>query len=123
MAGLDYRETYFVSPQRLSLKLRTQFVEFAAAQLRSVLTATDVDTDTVVAVHGAGAFYGFARLSAVLDLVKADIRGQLLVLFPGSWENNNYRLLDARDGWNYLAIPSPPTTDSTTNEQPRHICP
>ena len=108
MAGLDYRDTYFVSPQKLSLKLRTHFVKFAAEQLRSVLTASDVDADTVVAAHGVGTLYGFARLSGVLDLVKNDIRGQLLVLFPGSCENNNYRLLDARDGWNYLAIPITP---------------
>jgi hypothetical protein len=27
------------------------------------------------------------------------------VFFPGVYENNNYRLLDARDGWNYLAVP------------------
>jgi hypothetical protein len=27
----------------------------------------------------------------------------LLVLFPGTYENNNYRLLDGYDGWNYLA--------------------
>jgi len=27
------------------------------------------------------------------------------VLFPGVYEQNNYRMLDARDGWNYLAIP------------------
>jgi hypothetical protein len=29
----------------------------------------------------------------------------LLVFFPGQFDNNNYRLLDARDGWNYLAVP------------------
>ena len=31
--------------------------------------------------------------------------GRLLVFFPGEVEGNNYRLLDARDGWNYLATP------------------
>jgi histidinol-phosphate phosphatase family protein len=31
------------------------------------------------------------------------IHGRLLVLFPGTKNENNYRLLDARDGWNYLA--------------------
>jgi len=30
-----------------------------------------------------------------------DIRGRLLLFFPGEFENNNYRLLDAQDGWNY----------------------
>jgi len=108
MTSLDYQETYFNSPPKLSIKLRKHFLSHAAEQLRAVLAAEEVDTNTVVAVHGVGALYGFVRLSEVLDLVKTDIRGQLLVLFPGTWENNNYRLLDARDGWNYLAIPITP---------------
>jgi hypothetical protein len=33
------------------------------------------------------------------------VPGRLLVLFPGEYENNSYRLLDARDGWSYLAVP------------------
>jgi len=36
------------------------------------------------------------------------IAGRLLVFFPGEHEGNSYRLLDARDGWNYLAIPITP---------------
>ena len=27
------------------------------------------------------------------------------IFFPGSYEDNNYRLLDGYDGWNYLAVP------------------
>ena len=38
-------------------------------------------------------------------MVEGDIQGRLLVFFPGVYEQNNYRLLDARDGWNYLAVP------------------
>jgi hypothetical protein len=42
----------------------------------------------------------------VLKEVVNDIRGRLLVFFPGEYEDNNYRLMDApRDGWNYLAVP------------------
>ena len=33
------------------------------------------------------------------------VRGRLLAFFPGEHENGNYRLFDARDGWNYHAIP------------------
>jgi hypothetical protein len=33
------------------------------------------------------------------------VKGRLLVFFPGSYEDNNYRLLDGYDGWNYLAVP------------------
>ena len=30
-------------------------------------------------------------------------RNRLVVFFPGSKDGTNYRLLNARDGWNYLA--------------------
>ena len=33
------------------------------------------------------------------------VPGRLVVFFPGSYEDNNYRLLDAYDGWGYLAVP------------------
>jgi hypothetical protein len=49
--------------------------------------------------------FGFTRVSLVLKEVTTDIRGRLVVFFPGEYEDNNYRLLDARDGWNYLAVP------------------
>jgi hypothetical protein len=43
------------------------------------------------------------------------VRGRLVGFFPGQYEQNNYRLLDARDGWNYLAVPiSIHATGSTT---------
>ena len=45
------------------------------------------------------------RKMASLPLVEAHIRGRLLVFFPGIYEQDNYRLLDARDGWNYHAVP------------------
>jgi hypothetical protein len=44
------------------------------------------------------------RVVAVEE-VENDIRGRLALFFPGEYENQNYRLLDARDGWNYLAVP------------------
>ena len=40
-----------------------------------------------------------------MEQVQNDIPGRLLVFFPGTYEDNIYRLLDARDGWNYHAVP------------------
>ena len=105
MAQDEYREAYFESPEDLTLKLQAEFVEFAAGQLREALTAPDVDEDTVVGVFGAATLYGFTRISEVLRHVEGDIRGRLVLFFPGDHDQNNYRLLDARDGWNYLAVP------------------
>ena len=59
----------------------------------------------MVAVSGAGTIYPMLHVSALVGRVVSDIKGRLLILFPGSLEHGNYRLLDARDGWNYLAIP------------------
>ena len=105
MADTDYREVYFEEPETLVMKLRSDFVQYAAGRLRNVLTADDMDEDTVVAVQGVACLFGFTRVSLVLRDVVKDIRGRLVVFFPGEYEDNNYRLLDARDGWNYLAVP------------------
>ena len=105
MADTDYRDVYFEEPETLTMKLRSDFVQYAASRLREALTAEGVDEDTVVAVHGVACLFGFTRVSLVLKEVVNDIRGRLVVLFPGEYEDNNYRLLDARDGLNYLAVP------------------
>ena len=105
MAETDYREAYFEEPETLAMKLRSDFVQYVAGRLREALTADGADEDTVVAVQGVASLFGLTRVSLVLKEVVKDIRGRLVVFFPGEYESNNYRLLDARDGWNYLAVP------------------
>lgn len=105
MAATDYRDVYFEEPADLAMKLRSDFLKFAADELRVALTAEGVDDNAVVAVYGVACLFGFVRVSLVLKEVEHDIRGRLALFFPGEFENNNYRLLDARDGWNYLAVP------------------
>jgi hypothetical protein len=105
MAAEEYREEYFRHPEDLALKYDSEFAEACVSRLREALTAEDVNDDTVVAVHGVAGLYGFTRLHFVLQKIEAHIRGRMLVFFPGSFDQNTYRLLDARDGWDYLAIP------------------
>jgi hypothetical protein len=105
MAVDDYRDEYFASPEDLQLKLDAELPEFVAERLRETLRGPDVTANSVVAVFGVGSLFGFARISQVLKMIEDDIRGRLVVFFPGQFERNNYRLLDARDGWNYLAVP------------------
>lgn len=105
MAADDYRDEYFSSPEDLQLKLDAEFPEFVAGRIREMLRKAEVTADSVVAVIGVGSLFGFARISQVLKKIEADIKGRLVVFFPGQFERNNYRLLDARDGWNYLAVP------------------
>lgn len=101
MAADDYRDAYFEDASLLGMKLHGEFREEMAQRLSSELeTAGD---DTVVALLGVASLYGFMRVSELIRGVEQMIGGRLLVLFPGTKNGNNYRLLDARDGWNYLA--------------------
>ena len=73
--------------------------------------AAHPDPDGVVALLGAGTLFGLGdavKVSALLNAVNDAIAGRLLVFFPGEHEGNSYRLLDARDGWNYLATTDHP---------------
>ena len=105
IAADDFRDAYFESPEDLDLKLQTEFVDVLAAKVREGLTAADVTDNSVVALFGVGSLFGFTRVSQVVLTIEREIRGRLAIFFPGHFEQNNYRLLDARDGWNYLAVP------------------
>jgi hypothetical protein len=102
MAGHRYRERYFAAPERLEGGY-DRFRDFVIEKIRTAAEAAD--ENTVLAVLGVGALFGFARVSEVVTGVQHEIRGRLLVFFPGYHEGNTYRLLDARDGWNYMAVP------------------
>lgn len=105
MAADEYRDAYFDSPDDLQLKLDSEFTEYVASHIRDMLEKPEVTETSVLAVFGIGALFGFTRVSRVLKLLEPYIRGRLVVFFPGVFDQNNYRLLDARDGWNYLAVP------------------
>ncbi len=100
----EYREAYFAEPELLSGAM-SDFVDVVAQRVRIALERAESNEDTVVAVLGVGALFPMARVSEIIDRVAPVIRGRLLVFFPGHLEGSNYRLLDARDGWNYLAVP------------------
>lgn len=108
MGNQEYKDAYFESPDDLSIKIGTnssEFTLYVANELRKVLVVADVDEQTVVAVFGAAGLYGFSHVSDVIRHIENDIKGRLLLFFPGEFDNNNYRLMDARDGWNYHAVP------------------
>ncbi len=104
MGALEYRDAFFETPEDLELLL-PEFEEAIAKQITDELKHPDTDETTVVAVQGLACLFGFVKVSSLMNKVASAVRGRLLVFFPGEHEDNNYRLLDARDGWNYMAIP------------------
>lgn len=99
----EYRVGIFAEPQYLTANQEVE--ELAIEQVKMACKAEEADSNTVVAVVGLGSLFDFIRVSRLLDALEATIRGRLLVLFPGEYRQNNYRFMDARDGFNYMAIP------------------
>ncbi len=113
MADHEYREQYFESPDLLETALPAFFAHLVT-DVRAQLDQYP-DTNGVVGLVGAGALFGLGdkvKVSALLNAVNDAVSGRMLVFFPGEHEGNSYRLLDARDGWNYLATPITPNRSS-----------
>ncbi|MEB3189712.1 MAG: BREX protein BrxB domain-containing protein [Snowella sp.] len=99
-----YAKSYFQKPALLSTLL-PRYLDFINDQFSIFIQSFQSTDNCVVALQGIGSLFGFVKVKDVVDRLSPQVSGRLLVFFPGSYENNNYRLLDGYDGWNYLAIP------------------
>lgn len=104
IAGQRYATSYFQKPHLLK-PLLPKYKSYIADQFKLFLDHTAATDNHVIALQGVGSLFGFTKVKDVVDELAPLVSGRLLVFFPGSYEDNNYRLLDGYDGWNYLAIP------------------
>ena len=101
LAKSEYREEYFQDPDFLEM----QYQDFEQDLVRKLKESCQKsDEETVFAITGVGSLFGFVRVSHLVGGLEDSVKGRLLVFFPGSVEANTYRLLNARDGWNYRAV-------------------
>lgn len=103
LSGQKYAESYFQKPDLLSTLL-PKYLTYMAHQFSIFLDENGVDNNSVVALKGVGSLFGLLKVKLVVDKLAPLVKGRLVVFFPGTFENNNYRLLDGYDGWNYLAV-------------------
>jgi hypothetical protein len=104
LAAQRYAQKYFQRPDLLSALL-SKYLAFITEEFEGFLQTNSIKEEYVVALTGVGSLFGFLKVKEVVDKLAPLVEGRLLVFFPGSYENNNYRLLDGYDGWNYLAVP------------------
>lgn len=104
LASQRYAKSYYEKPNLLP-PLLPKYLTYIQAEFAAFLQAKEVDENFVVALQGVGSLFGFLKVKEVVDKLAPTVKGRLLVFFPGSYEDNNYRLLDGYDGWNYLAVP------------------
>lgn len=104
MAAHEYRDAYFEHPELMEPELVGFFDSLVAEVSAEIVAKTD--DRTIIGLVGAASLFGLGdhvKVSALIEQVHDSVAGRLLVFFPGEVEGNSYRLLGARDGWNYLA--------------------
>lgn len=101
LAAHKYREPIFQKPQHLRAGSE---IEVRAAALVNE-ACSNADDDSVVTITGLASLFDYMRVSSLIERVEDSVRGRLLVLFPGEYQGNIYRFMDARDGFNYMAVP------------------
>ncbi len=104
LCGQKYAQSYFKKPNLLAT-IYPRYLEYIVERFTRFIEERHVDENYVVAVMGVGSLFGFLKVKEVVENLAPMVPGRLVVFFPGSYENNNYRLLDGYDGWNYLAVP------------------
>jgi len=104
LSNQRYAVSYFQKPQLLAT-LMPRYRDFIKEKVEEFMVRNQVHSNSVVALKGVGSLFGFLKVKDVVETLAPLVTGRLLVFFPGSYENNNYRLLDGYDGWNYLAVP------------------
>ena len=104
IAAHPFAARYFAKPEMLSAAALHEFRDRLVLRIRKQASEA-ANPNAVVAILGAGSLFGFTETSWLLNELSPHVAGRLAVFFPGEYRNNNYRLLEAREGWNYLALP------------------
>lgn len=106
-----HAEAFYEESSDLTQSILDQFETILVARIRQTLEAGP--ENAVVALVGIGSIFPFLRASSVIKSVDSAVTGRLLVLFPGlhDAETHSFRLLDARDGFNYRARVLDPQKD------------
>lgn len=99
----EYREGIFKEPEHFSAN--SELEDLAVDRVRRACASEDVDASSVVAVTGLASLFDFMRVSSLINRVEDSVAGRLLIFFPGEYVDNVYRFMDARDGFNYMAVP------------------
>ena len=75
--------------------------------LAARIAALNLTPTSLCVLVGLSGLFGFASVSALVKSIQDNdlVPGRLVCFFPGSRDQNSYHFMNARDGWNYHALP------------------
>jgi hypothetical protein len=98
-----YAEAIFSDPDEL--RVQPFYLDYLKESFSRFIEDNNAGENHVVAICGVASLFSLLKVKQVVAEFSPLVKGRLLLFFPGSYSNNNYRLLDSYDGWGYLAIP------------------
>jgi hypothetical protein len=83
------------------------YINFVVSMINNTFSdvPSDIASKTVVALSGLMELFDFIHVSSVIEKIDGSFPGVLAVFFPGEREQNTYKFVGARTGWDYLAVP------------------
>jgi len=104
LSAQKYGPSYFKKPELLS-PATSGYERHLVSVIQEKISGSDAGPNHVVALAGLGDLFGLLKVRDTISQIAPLVEGRLVVFFPGSYHGNNYRFMDAYDGWNYLAVP------------------
>jgi len=107
LASVDEEERaqWFKNPVVIETYAKNDWKDVLTKLFQKEVTRATAPERTVFVLTGLMDLYDFLHVSDLIESLEETFTGYLLVFFPGEKEGNTYRFLDARTGWNYLAVP------------------
>ena len=104
VARHEYRDSYVSDPALLDEQTIQDALSDVVAQRIARLQLTPT---SLCVLYGLSGLFGFASISALVKSIQDQdlVPGRLVCFFPGSRDQNSYHFMNARDGWNYHALP------------------
>ena len=103
----EEREACLADPEVVEDYADPGFCDFLCRRIMDAMAAISPEQAerTILAVTGLMELYDFVHVSYVVDALNTQYPGAILLFFPGERVENTYRFINARTGWNYLAVP------------------
>jgi hypothetical protein len=103
----DERDVCLADPQLIEEYADPGYIDFVISTINhtfSEIPSENADR-TVVALCGLMELFDFIHVSSIVEGLNNSFPGIIAVFFPGEREQNTYKFIGARTGWDYLAVP------------------
>ena len=103
LSAEPYAIQYYKNPELLPTII-PRYLDYVVEKISQFIVSHSIDENHVLALSGVGSLFGIIRVKELVDRLAPGVPGRLVVFFPGTYGDNNFKLLGGYDGWDYHAV-------------------